>query len=557
MPEPTDLGNLPQATIERPSRARISVVWIIPILAAVVAIGIAIQRVMTEGPTITIVFKTAQGIEAGKTFVKYKDVNIGHVSAVQLTDRYGKVEVTAKIAKSAAGLIVEDAKFWVVEPRVTLSGISGLGTLLSGNYIGFQAGKSEKRQDRFTGLDVPPIIQDEPGRRFVLKADDLGSLGIGSPIYYRRLQAGQVAAYDLAADGKGIDLTVFVNAPYDKFVTPETRFWNASGVKISVGAGGVDVQTEGLVAVMAGGLAFETPSFVTTTAPAAANAVFTVYSDRASAMKQAETIERRYVLHFNESVRGLSVGAPVTLLGLPAGEVTDVGLDYDAATMVFRPRVLMTFFPERIIARLASRQRATGKTLFDQDATARRQLVRRMVEERGLRAQLRSGNILTGQLFVAFDYFPDAPKPKIDWAQDPLELPVVPSMLPDLEAKLGGILAKLDNLPLEAIGKDLQKDLATLGETLENTNKLLGHVDTDVVGGLKTTLEDTRRAIASADQMLKNTDATLLGKDAPAQQQLRDALQEIVLMARSLRVLADYLERHPEALIRGKSEEKP
>src|SRR5574342_667096 len=234
MAENTDRDNLPQATVVPGRRQRISVIWIVPLFAAVVAIGIAIQRIMSEGPTITIIFKSAEGIEAGKTFVKYKDVNIGQVTAVRLSEDFGKVEVTAKIAKSAAGLMVEDAKFWVVEPRVTLSGVSGLGTLVSGNYIGFEAGKSDKPQRQFTGLEVPPIITGgQPGRQFVLKAENLGSLGIGAPVYYRRLQAGQVIAYNLERDGSAVDITVFVDAPYDRYVTPATRFWNASGVDVS------------------------------------------------------------------------------------------------------------------------------------------------------------------------------------------------------------------------------------------------------------------------------------------------------------------------------------
>src|SRR5262245_2197110 len=262
MAESTDRDNLPQATVVPRRRQRISIVWAIPILAAVVAIGIAIQRIMSEGPTITIIVKSAGGVEAGKTFVKYKDVNIGQVTAVQLSQDHSRVEVTAKIDKSAAGLMVEDAKFWVVEPRVTLSGVSGLGTLLSGNFIGFEVGKSSKSQRRFTGLEVPPIVTgDQPGRRFVLRTDNLGSLGIGSPIYYRRIQAGQVIGYDLASDGRQIDVKIFVNSPYDRFVIPETRFWNASGIDVSVGAGGVDVRTQSLVALLAGGLAFDTPPF--------------------------------------------------------------------------------------------------------------------------------------------------------------------------------------------------------------------------------------------------------------------------------------------------------
>ncbi len=224
-------------------------------------------------------FKAAEGVEAGKTFIKYKDVNIGQVTAVELSDDYTKVQVTAKIDKHAEGLIVEDAKFWVVEPRVTLSGVSGLGTLLSGNYIGFEVGKSDKKQRTFIGLEVPPIITlDQPGRQFVLQAENLGSLGIGSPIYYRRLQAGQVIAYNLAGDGKAIEVKVFVNAPYDQYVNPGTRFWNASGVDVSVGAGGVDVRTQSLVSLLAGGLAFDTPPFALKAEPAAADTIFTLYS---------------------------------------------------------------------------------------------------------------------------------------------------------------------------------------------------------------------------------------------------------------------------------------
>jgi paraquat-inducible protein B len=547
--------NLPRATVVPRRRQRISVVWAIPILAAVVAIGIAIQRILSEGPTITIVFRAAQGVEAGKTFVKYKDVNIGQVTAVQLSSDHSKVEVTAKIDKSAAGLMVEDAKFWVVEPRVTLSGVSGLGTLLSGNFIGFEVGKSDKQQRRFTGLEVPPIITiGQPGRQFVLKANDLGSLGIGSPIYYRRLQVGQVIAYDLSSDGSAMDIKIFVNAPYDKFVNSATRFWNASGIDVSLGAGGVDVRTQSLVSVLAGGLAFDTPPFAAKAEPAAVNTVFTLYNDQSTAMKQPDSISVRYVLYFNESMRGLSVGAPVTVLGLPGGEVTDVGIALEPKTMRLRGRVEIVFFPERLVARLSQKQAAVGETI-EKSLQQRHAFVQRMVEQRGMRAQLRSGNLITGQLYIAFDSFPDAPKAKIDWNQDPTELPVVPSTVTDIEAKLTNIVNKLDKLPLDAIGDDLRKTLVSLDQTLQDAGKAVNRIDADVTPGLRTTLEGLRGAITAADRVLNSTDATLVGKEAPAQQELRDALQEITRAARSLRVLADYLEQHPESLIRGKSEQ--
>ena len=550
MAEPADLDDLPQATVVPKKRVRLSVVWIIPILVAVVAIGVAIQRILNEGPTITIVFKGAEGIEAGKTFVKYKDVNIGQVTAVQLTDDYGKVEVKAKIAKSAQGLMVEDAKFWIVRPIVSLSGISGLSTLLSGNYIGFDAGKSDRSQRTFTALDVPPIITGQPGRQFVLNANDLGSLAIGSPIYYRRLPVGQVIAYDLAADGKSVQIKVFVNAPYDKYVTSETRFWNASGLDVSVNANGVDVHTESVAALLVGGLAFDTPSFSSQAAGAAANSVFTLYRDRSTAMKVPDPVARRYVLHFRESLRGLAVGAPVTFLGLPAGEVASIGLSFDAAKADIRPRVVITFYPERLIA---STEQGASLRAQDEDKSKRDLLLKRLIEERGLRGQLRSANLITGQLYVAFDYFPNAPKVKINLSPETPELPVVPGPVVDLEAKLASILDKVDKLPLATIGNDLKKDLEDLDQTLQNAKQLLSDVDVQLVPELKSDLEGLHRTLAAVERAMNSADTTLLGADAPAQQELRAALQEFARTAKSVRALTDYLERHPESLLRGKS----
>lgn len=544
------------ATLVPGKGSRISAVWVIPIFAILVAIGIAVHGILNEGPTVTIVFKAAEGVEAGKTFIKYKEVQIGQVMAVELTGDYSRVKVTAKIAKHAEGLMVADAKFWVVAPRITLSGVSGLSTLLSGNYIGFEAGTSKKEQRSFTGLEVVPVIaMDQPGREFALTAGDLGSLGIGSPLYYHRLQVGQVIAYDLAADGQSVQVKVFVDAPYDKYVNAETRFWNASGFDVSVGAGGVDVRTQSLVALLIGGVAFDTPAFAAGE-PAVADKVFTLYNDRTAAMKQPEAIARRYVLYFDESLRGLSTGAPVTLLGLPAGEVTDVGFDVEPKTGKLRGRVEVVAYPERLIARLPGQQAAPSEGIV-RNEQQRHAFLEQLVEDRGLRAQLRTGSLLTGQLYVALDFFPDAAKAQIDWSLETPVVPTVPSTLPDLEAKVTGILAKLDKLPYEAIGADVKTALESLNKAIKDVDKAVNHIDTDVTPGLKPVIAEFRRALDSADRVLKDTDATLLGKDAPGQQELRDALQELTRAARSVRVLSDYLERHPEALLKGKTGEKP
>lgn len=550
MAEPT-LANLPQATVVPPKRTRISVIWIIPILAAVVAIGIAVQRFLSEGPTITIVFSAAEGIEAGKTFIKYKDVNIGQVTAIHLTSDYKKVEVTAKIDKHAADLMVEDAKFWVVRPQITLSGVSGLSTLLSGNYIGFEPGLSDKSARKFTGLDVAPVISGQPGKEFVLNSADLGSISIGSPVYYRQLPVGEVTGYDLQPDGKSVQIKVFIKAPYDRFVVSSTRFWNVSGIDVSVGAEGVSVRTASLVALLVGGVAFDVPPFMSQGNAAEADTAFALYGDRAIAMKAPEAIAKHYVLHFNESLRGLSVGAPVTLLGLTAGEVTSVGLELVKGDI--RPRVEIVMYPERVLSYASKSELEADRALLA-DEQIRRALLKRLVEERGLRAQLRSGNLITGQLYVSLDYHPEAPKAKIDLTQETPAMPTVPSAIADLEEKLGSIVVKIDRMPLEAIGNDLKKDLETLDQTLASATKLISNADDHLVPGLKTDVEDLHRTLVAVESAMNNANASYLQSNAAAQEELRDTLREFTRAARSLRVLMDELESQPSSVIRGKTQ---
>jgi len=546
MTDPEKIDNIPHATVRPKRKIRLSVVWIIPILAALVGLGIAVQKILNEGPTITIVFKKAEGVEAGKTYVKYKDVNIGQVQTVKLTKDFTKVVVTAKIEKSAEGLIVEDSKFWIESPRVTLSGVSGIGTVLSGNHIGLETGKSSKARREFTGLELPPSITgDQPGRQFVLQADSLGSIGIGSPLYYRQLNVGRVISYDLTTNGRSIEIKVFVNAPYDKHVTTQTRFWHASGIDISMGANGLSVQTQSVLSLLVGGIAFEEPNAsLAESKPAAEGTVFNLFGDRATATKKHEDLVSKAVLYFKESLRGLSVGAPVTFAGLPVGEVTGVGLEFNPKTDDIQPRVDMALYPAHFLAYMKSESAAQKAT----SQQWRGALIQRMVD-RGLRAQLRSGSLVTGQLYIALDYFPNAAKvKKLDYSKIPYEFPVMPGSLQDMENKLSGIIAKIDNIPLDVIGEDARK-------TIETLNRMLNRIDLEMVPEIKTTLRDLRKTLATAERALASADDTLVGKDAPTQQELRVALQEVARAARSISELVDYLERNPNALIRGKEQE--
>jgi paraquat-inducible protein B len=458
---------------------------------------------------------------------------------MKLSNDFTKVVLTAKIDKSAVGLLVDDARFWIEQPRATLSGISGIGTLLSGNYIGLEPGKSKKARREFTGLEAPPAITfDQPGRRFVLQTATLGSIGSGAPLYYRQLNVGQVIGYDLAEDGGSVKIEVFVRAPYDQYVTEETRFWQASGVDVSLGAEGLSVRTQSVLSMLIGGIAFETPPSSGDVKPAGEKTVFSLYSDRKTAMAPHETIVTPYVLYPNEPLRGLVVGAPVTYLGLPVGEVTAVGLEYKRETEDVRPRVDFVIYLRRFLTHMKDTSSADQKASSEKE---RRAFIQNMVN-RGLRAQLRSGSLVTGQLYVALDMYPNAPRVKIDWTKTPQELPVVPSGLQDLQNKVNSILAKIEKMPLDGISADLRKLLATI-------DSLLKRVDGEIVPDVKKTLEDLQRT-------LKSTDATLVGKDAPAPQELREALQEVRRAAQAVSGLIDYLERNPDALIRGKTQEK-
>ena len=260
MNDQPDADDIPQATAAPRRRWSLPLVWIIPLVAALIGGWVAVKAVLEQGPTITITFKTAEGLEAGQTKLKYKDVNIGVVREIHLGPDLKSVVVTAELDKSARDLLAEDTRFWVVRARIAGGQVSGLGTLLSGSYISVDPGKAKKRSERFVGLENQPIVtSDLPGKQYILRAEELGSLDIGAPVFFRRIQVGSVVAYELDPDGQGVELKIFVHAPYDKYVNANTRFWNASGVDVALNTEGLSVRTEGLSALVIGGIAFQTP----------------------------------------------------------------------------------------------------------------------------------------------------------------------------------------------------------------------------------------------------------------------------------------------------------
>jgi len=538
------MAAIPEAVVASRWHTAPWLVWLIPLIAALVGGWIFVHSITNRGPVITITFKNAEGLEAGKTKIKYKEVDIGDVKSIALSKDRSRVIVTAQLAKGTDSFLREDTHFWVVRPRIGAGGISGLSTLLSGSYIGLDAGKSEEERDDFVGLDVAPLVlTDLPGRQFVLHAEHMGSLDVGSSIYFRHIEVGQVIAYDLDKQGKGVVIHIFINAPYDQYVTTNTRFWNASGIEVSLDASGVKVQTESLASIIAGGITFQTPPDLPVTAPANENAPFTLFADRDLAMKHADNEVRKILLYFKESVRGLIPGAPVDFRGIVIGEVAAIGLEYDKQQKIFLFPVEINLYPER----LRSHYRK-GAERADHDVAADREVLDKLVEH-GLRAQLKSGNLLTGMLYVALDFYPEAPPAKLDWNKQPLVLATVPGTLEELQTTLLHISRKLDNIPIDDMAADLHKAIKSLDTTLQSTDLLVKRLHADVAPEAKTTLEQARKTLAAAEKVLAS--------DAPVQQDLRDALREISRAADSMRTLTDYLDRHPESLIRGKTEEQP
>lgn len=546
-PEPAEPA-LPAPVQTRRAHISLWLIWLIPVLAVAVGVGLAVNALTNHGPTITVVFRNGDGIEAGKTRIKLKEVDVGIVKAVRLSNDLQQVEVIAELrpGPSVEALLKSDTRYWVVRPRVGLGGISGLNTLLSGAYIGVDPGRADTSATTFQGLDSqPPITADVPGTSYTLVGDDLGSLDIGSGVYYRRVPVGQISDFRLAPDGQRIIFTIFVAAPYDRFITRGSRFWQASGIDVGLDAQGFRVEAQSVASILAGGIAFQegpkAESSEVPSQPAPLGTEFRLYAKQGEAMRRPDGVGFDYRLLFNGSVRGLTVGAPVDFRGLSIGEVTRIAVDSVAGQRNPNPRIAVDIrvFPTRLPT-------IDGTRVGDTELEQQRSRLDPMVAK-GFRAQLRSANLLTGQLFVALDFVANAAPAKMDWRAQPPVLPTVTGGFDDLQETLTSIAHKIDALPLDSLTRDVQANLASLNVALKRADSVLARVDGELTPALRDTLTEAREAMKELRQALGTADRTLSTST--------QTLVDVQRAARSLRNLADYLEQHPESLLRGKSED--
>lgn len=532
---PTHEEALAAAPAPRLRRRRLfSIVWLIPLVAAIAAAWMAYDAAQSQGPLITIRMENAEGIVPGKTKIRFKDVEVGQVEKVEFDRDLLHVTVTARMSKSMERFLRSQTLFWVVRARVTPSEVTGLSTLFSGAYIGVQPTRKGKLMTEFTALEEPPVLTDErQGRHFLLTAQTLGSLDIGSPVYFRKVNVGKVVRYRLRDDDT-LEVKIFVQSPHHKRVRANTRFWNASGLDLSMDARGVRMEAESLVTMLFGGIAFDTPDDGAPSDPAASGTEFALYPSREASLQKAYAFTQRYLLYFDESVRGLHVGAPVEFRGMEVGRVADIKLSMDTRKQTVRIPVVIEIEPERF--------ELTGGEGDHADT------IEAMVAM-GLRAQLKTGSLITGQSYVDLDLHPDrGPAGLVAGGRYP-ELPTLPSPLEGLMASAQRIMNKLERVPLSDVATEMRTTMAEIRYTLGKMRTTMDDMDDMDI------LPKTSQALTHANNALAEIESTL-APDSMVRTDLQRLLREMGDTARSLRVLADYLERQPDALLYGKGAEQ-
>ena len=539
------------------ARSGPSLVWLIPLVVLAVGAWLIYDTLSKRGPDITIAFRTADGIEAGKTKLRYKNIEIGVVESVRFSDDFSHVLLKAQMELGADTFLRRGTRFWVVRPRLSARGVSGLSTLVSGAYIEVEPGAGAD-QRHFEGLESPPVVRaDEAGRRVTLISDRLGSLGAGSPVSYRGIQAGEVLGHELGSDRKSVLVYAFVKSPFDQLIRSNTRFWNVSGVDVALDADGLQVRTESISSVLFGGVAFETPLNAEPLKVDLDEVIFTLYDTQKDIAETAFTKRVRFVLFFDGSVRGLKKSAPVEFKGIKVGQVTDIRLEFDQKDTSFRIPVLIEIEPERIIARGEGGAIGPKKLLDD-------------LVQRGLRARLQTGNLLTGQLFVELDMHPDTEIKLVNAAGEIPELPTIPASLAEITASVKGVLENVNKLDFGKInaervgtleganrltnGPEIRASLRELELALSTFRSMAQNLDRRVepiADNLDKTLTAGRTALRKAQGTLRLVD-DVLKSDSPLQSSYIELADELTETARSIKTLVDMLARNPEAFIFGK-----
>ena len=521
------------ATINK--KPELPLIWLLPLCALFITGWLIYKTLSDKGPEITIIFSSADGLEIDKTKIKYLDVEIGKVSDIVINKDLKTISVTAQMHNESSDYLTENTQFWVVRPKIGLNGVSGLGTLVSGAYITIKPEKG-KAEYHFTGLDLAPVLEtNAKGKKFILETTNIGSMGPGTPINFHGIAVGEVLEYELAKNADNIKLTIFVNAPYEQFIRANTRFWIDSGINLSAGADGFKLRTGPLSALLGGGIAFRTSAEDKAENIVPENTSFQLFDDYELSTQVIYHRTIKVTMYFDESVRGLNMGAPVLLRGIPVGKVTDINLEINAKTAEIHIPIIVEIEPDRIIV-VNKQNNSTVKQNIEQ------------LIGKGLRAQLQTGSLLTGQLFVALDLFPNSKIATHANNTGYQEFPTTANPVNQIANSAHAVLDKISKLPLETMSTEINKTLASLQGTSKAATATLVTAN-GTMGTLDQTMKSADKTIISAQKVL-----TTLEPGSSTQYELNQLLQELTQSANSVKQLTDYLQTHPDSLIRGKQE---
>ncbi|MDO6423686.1 intermembrane transport protein PqiB [Saccharophagus degradans] len=527
-----------RATVQRISS--ISPIWIVPAVALAIALWLAVQARMEKGATIEIEFANATDIIPGQTQIRLKDVRVGLVKDVKLTRDLKSVRVIAELDREVSQNLSKNSRFWVVTPRISATGVSNLGTLISGVYIVMDPGEPGEFETKFKGLKEPPVYQsDEPGMQYVMQAEELGSIDIGSPLYYRQIRVGEVTSYKLAEDNNHVDINVFIRAPYNKLVQTRSRFWNVSGFGLSMGADGIKAHMASLASLISGGIAFDNAAGFENATLAEEGRRFFLYPDRESVQEGRFNIKYYYLLRFSDSVRGLTVGAPVEFRGIHIGEVVDVSLD-TADNIEKSLLVYIAMEPQRL-------EPNTNPTREEVDARME------SLVAQGLRAKMKTASMLTGSRYIDLVFENDANDGHVAFvrAENYSEIPTANGTIDDLTREVAGIVGKVNNIPFEQIGSDLSASMSSLKTILGDLerNQTADKMDA-AVANLDKTLENAKQALGQLDSVLQSVDHAI-APDSELKYELTEMLKAVSEAAGSVELFVNELNRNPNALISG------
>ena len=523
----------------------LSPVWIIPLVTLAIAVWLGLNSWQQRGTEVEIIFDQASGITVGQTEVRLKDVPVGKVTDMRLSSDLSKVRVRISLDRQISDHLTVNSRFWLVSPRVSTSGVSNLGTLISGVYIVMDPGEPGEFHTTFRGLVEPPAVKsDDKGTQYILLADRLGSLDIGSPVYYRSVRVGEVTGYRLGNEGANVEIRIFIKAPHDKMVYTRTHFWNVSGFGLTIGADGIKAQMASLASLISGGVAFENIVDFETSKRAPSDHSFNLYADKESIVEGRYTLRYYYLLKFSRSVRGLSVGAPVEFRGIKVGEVLEVSL-HKVTREADSLHVIVGIEPQR----LNSKATPTREEFDNQ--------MESLIKE-GLRAQLRNGSLITGARYVALSFPPDAiPRTMVRFDQFS-ELPTQESAAENLEQQMAEIATKINKIPIVEIGKELNQSLAHIGEllktleekkTAEKLDTTLTHVG-NASKDLDKVVQQMNNTFAQMEQTLRSVES-VVAPDSRVQFELQQVLQALTNAANSLDSFLLQLHEKPDALIFG------